>query len=143
MRGYWRNEDETRLVFWPDQWLRTGDIARIDEEGQIYLLERSKDMILVSGFNVYPSEVEGRAVMGVIAGIFPPGMKIVFLIGAFAATFSTAFNYFDGWPRVVSVCCRNMFRPTARLSGIVTEDLGSEHRRAWYSEYNLYRGAMF
>ena len=99
--------------------------------------------LLLAAVSIYPSEVEGRAVMEVIAGIFPPGMKIVFWIGAFAATFSTSFNYFDGWPRVVSVCCRNMFRPTAKLSGIVKKDLSPEHRRAWYSEYNLYRGAMF
>ena len=103
--------------------------------------------LLLAAVWVYPSEVKGQAVMGQIAGIFTrsvgPWMMIVFLIGAFAATFSTAFNYFDGWPRVVSVCCRNMFRPTARLSGIVKEDLSPEHRRAWYSEYNLYRGAMF
>lgn len=54
---------------------------------------------------IYPSEVEGRAVIGQIAQIFTksvgPWMMIVFLTGAFAATFSTAFNYFDGWPRVL------------------------------------------
>ncbi len=67
MRGYWRNENETRLVFWDDEWLRTGDIARVDKQGQIYLLERSKDMILVSGFNVYPTEIE--AVLAMHPGI--------------------------------------------------------------------------
>jgi len=95
---------------------------------------------------MYPSPVEGRAVMGEIATIFTasvgPWMMIVFLIGAFAATFSTAFNYFDGWPRVVGACCRNLFKPTARLQGIARADLTPAHRRAWYSEYNIYRMTM-
>ena len=95
---------------------------------------------------IYPSEVEGRAVIGQIAQIFTksvgPWMMIVFLAGAFAATFSTAFNYFDGWPRVVGACCRNLFRKTAALSGIAREDLTEEHRTKWYSEFNIYRITM-
>ena len=67
---------------------------------------------------------------------------IVFLMGALAATFSTAFNYFDGWPRVVGACCRNLFRRTAALSGTGREDLGEEHKRRWYSEFNIYRISM-
>ncbi len=58
MAGYWQRQDETDLVFWPDGYLRTGDVARFDEQGFIYLVDRIKDMILVSGFNVYPNEVE-------------------------------------------------------------------------------------
>jgi len=58
MKGYWQNPSETEKVFTPDGWLLTGDIARIDKQGYLYLLERKKDMILVSGFNVYPNEVE-------------------------------------------------------------------------------------
>lgn len=58
MKGYWNNETETKKVFTEDGWLLTGDIAKIDEDGYVYLLERKKDMILVSGFNVYPNEVE-------------------------------------------------------------------------------------
>ncbi len=96
---------------------------------------------------IYPSEVEGRAVIGQIAQIFTksvgPWMMIVFLAGAFAATFSTAFNYFDGWPRVVGACCRNLFRKTAALSGIAHGDLTDEHRSKWYSEFNIYRITMF
>ena len=103
--------------------------------------------LLLAAVWMYPSEVEGRAVMGEIANIFTrsvgPWMMIVFLIGAFAATFSTAFNYFDGWPRVVAVCCRNMFGPTAGLQGISGEELTAEHRRTWYSEHNIYRATMF
>jgi Mn2+/Fe2+ NRAMP family transporter len=103
--------------------------------------------LLLSAVWLYPSPVEGNAVIGEIAGIFTrsvgPGMMLVFLIGAFAATFSTAFNYFDGWPRVVAGCCRNLFRGTAGLAGIAREDLGDEHRSCWYSEYNIYRATMF
>ena len=56
--GYWQRPDETALAFWPDGFLRTGDIARVDEQGFVYLIDRKKDMIIVSGFNVYPNEVE-------------------------------------------------------------------------------------
>ncbi|MBX3709282.1 MAG: AMP-binding protein [Gammaproteobacteria bacterium] len=58
MKGYWNNPAETAKVFTKDGWLLTGDIASIDENGYVRLLERKKDMILVSGFNVYPNEVE-------------------------------------------------------------------------------------
>lgn len=56
--GYWNRPDETALVFTPNGYLKTGDIGRMDEEGYIYLVDRKKDMLLVSGFNVYPNEVE-------------------------------------------------------------------------------------
>jgi long-chain acyl-CoA synthetase len=58
MRGYWNRPDETAKVMLPEGWLRTGDIGRIDECGYVYIQDRKKDMILVSGFNVYPNEVE-------------------------------------------------------------------------------------
>lgn len=58
MKGYWNNPQETAKVFTKDGWLLTGDIASIDENGFLHLLERKKDMILVSGFNVYPNEIE-------------------------------------------------------------------------------------
>jgi long-chain acyl-CoA synthetase len=58
MRGYWNRPDETAKVMSPEGWLRTGDIARIDEKGYVYIVDRKKDMILVSGFNVYPNEIE-------------------------------------------------------------------------------------
>lgn len=58
MRGYWQNPIETQKVFTKDGWLLTGDIAAINAGGYVTLLERKKDMILVSGFNVYPNEVE-------------------------------------------------------------------------------------
>jgi long-chain acyl-CoA synthetase len=59
MRGYWNRPEETAQVMLPGGWLRTGDIGRMDERGRSYIEDRKKDMILVSGFNVYPNEVEG------------------------------------------------------------------------------------
>ena len=59
MREYWNRPDETAKVMLPGGWLRTGDIGRMDEMGLTYIEDRKKDMILVSGFNVYPNEVEG------------------------------------------------------------------------------------
>ena len=58
MRGYWNQPEETAKVMLPEGWLRTGDIGRIDELGFVYIQDRKKDMINVSGFNVYPNEVE-------------------------------------------------------------------------------------
>ncbi len=59
MRGYWNRPDETEKVMLAGGWLRTGDLGRIDADGFVYIEDRKKDMILVSGFNVYPNEVEG------------------------------------------------------------------------------------
>jgi len=61
MSGYWRRPDETVKVLLPDGWLRTGDVGRMDERGYVFIEDRKKDMILVSGFNVYPNEVEAVA----------------------------------------------------------------------------------
>jgi long-chain acyl-CoA synthetase len=58
MKGYWQRPDETAKVLGDDGWLHTGDVARMDEKGYVYIVDRKKDMILVSGFNVYPNEVE-------------------------------------------------------------------------------------
>ncbi|HMN45842.1 MAG TPA: AMP-binding protein [Povalibacter sp.] len=58
MRGYWNRPDETAKVMLDGGWLRTGDIGRMDDEGFVFIEDRKKDMILVSGFNVYPNEVE-------------------------------------------------------------------------------------
>ena len=60
MRGYWNRPEETEKVMFGD-WFRTGDIGRMDAAGFVYIEDRKKDMILVSGFNVYPNEVEGVA----------------------------------------------------------------------------------
>ena len=58
MKGYWNRPDETAKVLGADGWLHTGDIAKMDANGYFYIVDRKKDMILVSGFNVYPNEVE-------------------------------------------------------------------------------------
>jgi long-chain acyl-CoA synthetase len=56
--GYWGDEDATSAVIDEDGWLHTGDIAVVDDDGYLYLVDRIKDLIIVSGFNVYPAEVE-------------------------------------------------------------------------------------
>jgi len=58
MKGYWNRPDETARVMTSDGYLRTGDIATIDEKGFVRIVDRKKDMINVSGFKAYPSEVE-------------------------------------------------------------------------------------
>ncbi|MGH8116602.1 MAG: AMP-binding enzyme, partial [Rhodanobacteraceae bacterium] len=58
MHGYWQRPEETAKVLDADGWLRTGDIACMDGNGMLYIVDRKKDMILVSGFNVYPNEIE-------------------------------------------------------------------------------------
>jgi len=73
MQGYWQRPDETARVL-KQGWLSTGDIATIDDDGYLYIVDRKKDMILVSGFNVYPNEVEA-----VLAA--HPGVAEVAVIG--------------------------------------------------------------
>ena len=58
MRGYWNRPEETERAMTPDGFFRTGDVAVMEPDGQIKIVDRMKDMILVSGFNVYPNEVE-------------------------------------------------------------------------------------
>ncbi len=63
MKGYWNRPDETAKVMFPDGAFRTGDIGLMDERGYVKIVDRKKDMILVSGFNVYPNEVEDVVAM--------------------------------------------------------------------------------
>lgn len=58
MKGYWRRSDATAEIFDQDGWLKTGDVAVIAEDGFVTIVDRIKDMVLVSGFNVYPNEIE-------------------------------------------------------------------------------------
>ncbi|MBU6488746.1 MAG: AMP-binding protein, partial [Burkholderiales bacterium] len=58
MAGYWNRPDETAKVMTPDGFFKTGDIGIVDERGYFKIIDRKKDMILVSGFNVYPNEIE-------------------------------------------------------------------------------------
>ena len=63
MQGYWNRPDETRAVMTDDGFLRTGDVAVMDDKGFLKIVDRLKDMILVSGFNVYPNEIEAVVMM--------------------------------------------------------------------------------
>ena len=63
MAGYWNRDDETAVVMTKDGFFRSGDMGYMDTKGAIFIVDRKKDMILVSGFNVYPNEVEEVAVM--------------------------------------------------------------------------------
>jgi long-chain acyl-CoA synthetase len=67
MKGYWQRPEETAKVIGPDGFFATGDIAKVDEKGFVFIVDRKKDMVLVSGFNVYPNEVE--AVIAVHPGV--------------------------------------------------------------------------
>ena len=67
MAGYWNRPDETAKVLDKDGWLATGDVGVMDDRGFIRIVDRKKDMILVSGFNVYPNEIE--AVVATHSGV--------------------------------------------------------------------------
>ena len=63
MKGYWQRPDETAKVMMEDGFLRTGDMAMMDQRGFIYLAGRKKDMIVASGFKIWPSEIEDVVAM--------------------------------------------------------------------------------
>src|SRR5436309_11237274 len=69
MKGYWNSPAETAKVLGPDGFLATGDVGAMDEKGYVRIVDRKKDMLLVSGFNVYPNEIEPLVAMlhGVLA----------------------------------------------------------------------------
>lgn len=75
MLGYWHQESETKHVLTSDGWLHTGDIAKVNAQGFVSIVDRKKDLIMVSGFKVYPTEVED-----VLA--FMPGVKEVAVVAA-------------------------------------------------------------
>ncbi len=75
MRGYWQRPDETEKVFTRDGWLRTGDMGYMDASGYVRITDRKKDMIIVSGFKVFPNEIEDVVAMH-------PGVLEVAAIGA-------------------------------------------------------------
>ncbi|MCP3688486.1 MAG: AMP-binding protein [Gammaproteobacteria bacterium] len=72
MKGYWNREDETANVLSADGWLKTGDVAKMDAAGYFRIVDRLKDMILVSGFNVFPNEIE--TVIAEHAGVLEVGV---------------------------------------------------------------------
>jgi long-chain acyl-CoA synthetase len=61
MAGYWNRPEDTALVLFGDGWLRTGDVGRMDAAGYVFIEDRKKDVIVVSGFKVYPNEIEDVA----------------------------------------------------------------------------------
>jgi len=74
MRGYWNAPEETAQAFFPGGWLRTGDLGRLDERGRVEFVDRRKDVIVVSGFKAYPSEIEQVA-------LAHPGVKEAGAVG--------------------------------------------------------------
>src|SRR5699024_394051 len=62
-QGYWNDAEATRATVDDQGWLHTGDVALVDDEGMLFLVDRAKDLIIVSGFNVFPAEVE-EAILG-------------------------------------------------------------------------------
>lgn len=63
MSGYWRQDEANKQAFWPDGYFRSGDVATISEDGLLTIVDRLKDMVIVSGFNVYPNEIEAVIAM--------------------------------------------------------------------------------
>jgi long-chain acyl-CoA synthetase len=74
MQGYWMKPEETANVFTKDGWMKTGDIVLMEKDGKIKIMDRKKDMIIVSGFNVYPNEVEEVL-------LFHPAIKEACVVG--------------------------------------------------------------
>jgi long-chain acyl-CoA synthetase len=74
MAGYWRRPEETAQVLFGDGWLRTGDVGHMDSQGYVFIEDRKKDVIVVSGFKVYPNEIEDVAAS-------QPGVREVAAIG--------------------------------------------------------------
>jgi long-chain acyl-CoA synthetase len=72
MKGYWNKPEETAFVLDEKGWLKTGDVAMMDEKGFVFIVDRKKDMILVSGFNVFPNEVE--SVIATCPGVLEVGV---------------------------------------------------------------------
>jgi long-chain acyl-CoA synthetase len=105
MQGYWKRPDETAKVMLPGGWLRTGDVGHMDQQGFVYIEDRKKDMILVSGFNVYPNEVEAVAVTcpGVLeaAAVAQPDERCGEVVALFVVRKDPALT-----ERQVVDCCR-------------------------------------
>ncbi|MBB4196791.1 long-chain-fatty-acid--CoA ligase [Rhodoblastus sphagnicola] len=119
MRGYWKRPEETAAAFTPDGFLRTGDIVTSDAQGFVRVVDRKKDMILVSGFNVYPCEVEDIVALH-------QGVKEVGAVGVFDARTGEAV-------KIVVV---------KRDEGLVAEDLVA-HCRKYLVGYKIPRHIEF
>ncbi len=120
MKGYWQRPEATAEVLDAEGWLRTGDIALIQPDGYIRIVDRKKDMILVSGFNVYPNELEE-----VLAAL--PGVQVAAAIGVPDARSGEAIKLF--------VVCK----PGAELS----EEQVLDHMRENLTGYKVPRQVEF
>ena len=118
MQGYWQRPDETARML-SDGWLATGDIAVMDEEGYLFIVDRKKDMILVSGFNVYPNEVE--AVLAT-----HPGIVDVAVLGA-----------------PDPLCGEAVVAFIVRRDPALTADAVKQHARASLTNYKVPRTIVF
>ncbi len=119
MKGYWQRPDETENAFYPDRFLRTGDMGYVDKKGFVFLVDRKKDMILVSGFNVYPNEVEEVVAMH-------PGVSDVAAIGVPDANSGEAVKIF-----------------VVRKDPAVTEKMLIEHCRGQLTGYKIPKHVEF
>lgn len=110
MKGYFNQPEETADVFLPDGFLRTGDIAVMCENGYLRLVDRKKDMILVSGFNVYPNEIED--VVGMMPGVVEvaavgvPDEKTGEAVKVFVVSDDPALTQ----DRIIAFCRKNLTR---------------------------------
>jgi len=124
--GYWEDPEATARVLTADGWLRTGDVAVADEDGYLYIVDRAKDLIIVSGFNVYPAEVEQ-----VVADA--PGVAEVCVVGIAHPTTGEAVRAFvvptpGGAERVteenvVAWCRQRLARYKCPTSVLVVDEL--------------------
>jgi len=108
MAGYWQMPGETAAIFTPDGWLRTGDIGIMDEDGYMRITDRKKDMILVSGFNVYPNEIEN--VIAAVPGVVECGVIGVpdIIAGEVVKAFVVAEDPNLSADQIVAFCRQNL-----------------------------------
>jgi long-chain acyl-CoA synthetase len=108
MAGYWQMPGETAAAFTPDGWLRTGDIGIMDEDGYMRITDRKKDMILVSGFNVYPNEIEN--VIAAVPGVVECGVIGVpdIIAGELVKAFVVSDNPSLSAEQIVAFCRQNL-----------------------------------
>jgi long-chain acyl-CoA synthetase len=140
MRGYWNRPEETAKVMTKDGYFKTGDVAVEDEKGFFQIVDRKKDMILVSGFNVYPNEIEDVVVAHPkvleVAAIGVPHEKSGEVVKIFVVKKSDDLNETD----LLSFCKENLtgykvpkmveFRaelPKSNVCKILRKDLRSEN----------------
>jgi long-chain acyl-CoA synthetase len=119
MQGYWQRPKETAEVMTADGFLRTGDVAVMDEQGFLKIVDRLKDMILVSGFNVYPNEIEDVVMMH-------PGVMEVAAVGQISEATGEAVKIF-----------------VVKKSPALTEDMVLAHCREHLTAYKMPREIEF